>query len=198
MKIAILSDIHDNVWNLQRALEASRDCDALLCCGDLCSPFIVNMMADGFPGPIHVVFGNNDGDQYRMTQNASMSGDRVKLYGEFATLSPEQAGMRVAINHYPRLAKALASSGDFDLVCFGHDHTLSVDVRRDGCSLINPGAVMGYDPLSGRVIHSTIVLLDTETLEGGVFSVTSRPGSLMWKIGPDTGVITLDRVVASQ
>jgi len=35
MRIAILSDIHDNVWKLAAALEAVRHADVLLCCGDL-------------------------------------------------------------------------------------------------------------------------------------------------------------------
>jgi len=58
MRIAVLSDIHDNVWKLAAALEAVRDADALICCGDLCSPFIVHQLGRGFAGPIHVVFGN--------------------------------------------------------------------------------------------------------------------------------------------
>lgn len=42
MRIAVLSDIHDNVWNLAAALDAGAETDALICCGDLCSPFIVH------------------------------------------------------------------------------------------------------------------------------------------------------------
>ncbi len=40
MRIVILSDIHDNVWKLAAALDAVRNnTDAMLRCGDLCSPF---------------------------------------------------------------------------------------------------------------------------------------------------------------
>jgi hypothetical protein len=56
MKIGILSDIHDNLWNLRAALGGLGEADALICCGDLCSPFVVGLLAEGFPGrPIHVV-----------------------------------------------------------------------------------------------------------------------------------------------
>jgi putative phosphoesterase len=182
MKLAILSDIHDNVWNLRRALRACRDASVLLCCGDLCSPFIVNILAREFLGPIHIVFGNNDGDQTRITQNAARFGHRIQIHGEFATLSPAQAGIRVAMNHYPRLAKGLAVSGDFDLVCYGHDHALMVDLRRDGCSLINPGAVMGYDPIADEDIISTCVVLETSTMCGYILGVGSDQLLPMWPI----------------
>ena len=82
MKIGILSDIHDNIWNLRAALEGLGEADALICCGDLCSPFVVGLLGEGFPGrPIHVVFGNNDGDLFRITQNASRVAG-LELHGE--------------------------------------------------------------------------------------------------------------------
>jgi len=75
MKIAIFSDIHDHIWNLEAALGAIQACDALLVCGDLCSPFIIDQLANGFPArPIHIVFGNNDGDLFRMSRRAALGG----------------------------------------------------------------------------------------------------------------------------
>lgn len=59
MRLGILSDIHDHVWNLAAALPALADCDILLCGGDLCSPFVIHQLGRGFPGPIHIVFGNS-------------------------------------------------------------------------------------------------------------------------------------------
>ena len=70
MKLAILSDIHDALDSLSLALERASSCDVLLCCGDLCSPFVIHHLGKGFKGTIHIVFGNNDGDLYRMTQNS--------------------------------------------------------------------------------------------------------------------------------
>ena len=48
MRVAILSDIHDNVWSLSAALGAVSEADALICCGDLCSPFIIHQLGRGF------------------------------------------------------------------------------------------------------------------------------------------------------
>src|SRR5574341_991152 len=109
MKIAILSDIHDNVWKLAAALPGMQNTEVMICCGDLCSPFIVGLLAEGFKDrPIHIVFGNNDGDLFRITQNASKS-PRVQLHG--ALYQDEIGGKRIAVNHYPDIALAIAAAG---------------------------------------------------------------------------------------
>ena len=134
MRIAILSDIHDNVWKLATALEAIQGADALVCCGDLCSPFIVHQMARGFAGPIHIVFGNNDGDLFRITANAQKYA-HVRIHGEF--FRAELDGRRIAAQHYDNLGRAIAASGEFDLVLFGHNHVF--ETGRVGRTLmINP------------------------------------------------------------
>ena len=71
MKIAVISDIHDHVVNLQNAIGLFKEVDSVLCCGDLCSPFVLNLLAEGFTKDIHIVFGNNDGDTFRITKNAT-------------------------------------------------------------------------------------------------------------------------------
>ena len=183
MQLAILSDIHDNVWNLNRALEASAGCDALLCCGDLCSPFIVNLMAEGFGGPIHIVFGNNDGDRFHMAEIAANYEGRVKLHGEFADLPAEEFGIRIAVNHYPDIAASIAASGQYGLVCYGHDHRLFHRIKKGGTSILNPGTVMGYDARAGQDVAATFVTLDTETMEGYILEIGRKNEMAMWPIG---------------
>ncbi len=139
MKIAVLSDIHDNVWKLARALEMAHEADALFCCGDLCSPFIVHQLGRGFSKPVHIIFGNNDGDLFRITANAR-NYPHIKIHGEM--FRGEFGGKRFAANHYDNIARAIAASGEFDVVLYGHNHVY--DVSRIGKTLaINPGAIMG-------------------------------------------------------
>lgn len=171
MKIAIVSDIHDNVWNLGPALEAIEDSEALICCGDLCSPFIVDLMADGFPNQIHIVFGNNDGDQYRIANNAIKYDGRVLIHGEFAELKLD--GKRFAVNHYPNIARSIAESGDYDVVCYGHNHIYRVE-HLNNTLLINPGAIMGYDGVNKKEVSSTFVVYDTKSNECGGYEVKFR------------------------
>ncbi|MBM3278464.1 MAG: metallophosphoesterase family protein [Candidatus Handelsmanbacteria bacterium] len=156
MKIAVCADIHDNIWALTRALPLMQNAAVLICCGDLCAPFTLVQMAEGFKGPIHVVWGNNDGDKWLLTQQAARF-PQVVLHGELAEL--DLGGFRVAVNHYPQIARGLASSGKYELVCYGHDHRTCDEVL-EGCRLLNPGELMGrlgppgfafYDRAAGAV-----------------------------------------------
>jgi uncharacterized protein len=81
MKIAILSDVHDNVWKLKTVLSHLDDCQTMLFCGDLCSPFMLDLL-QRFSGSIHLIFGNNDGDLYRITEKAALQPTRIFLYGD--------------------------------------------------------------------------------------------------------------------
>jgi predicted phosphodiesterase len=104
MKIAILSDIHDNIWKLATLLEGLK-ADVLIFCGDFCAPFTLAQIAEGFSGPVHVVFGNNDGDQFLLVRVASKF-PHVTLHGDFAEL--ELDSRHVAVTHYPPIGQALA------------------------------------------------------------------------------------------
>jgi len=162
MRLAVISDIHDNVWKLEGALERARGSDAMICCGDLCSPFIVHQLGRGFAGPIHIVFGNNDGDLFRITANAAKY-PQIRIHGEM--MRGEFGGKRIAANHYDNIARAIAASGEYDVVCYGHNHVY--EVSRTGRTLaINPGAVMGATFAadgSCADVASTFVIYDTQT-----------------------------------
>lgn len=162
MRIAILSDIHDNIWKLAAALDSVRDTDAMICCGDLCSPFVIHQLGRGFTRPIHVVFGNNDGDLFRITANARRY-EHIHIHGEL--FRGDFGGLRFAVNHYDNIARLLAASGEFDVVCFGHNHVFEVTKIGRAMS-INPGPVMGasFGPDGSAVnVPSTLVVYDTET-----------------------------------
>lgn len=156
MKIAICSDVHDNVWKLEAALKQMMDADRLICCGDFCSPFTVVRMAKGFAGPIDAVFGNNDGDRRMLQQKAGEAGN-FTFHGEFARL--ELDGFSIAVTHYPEVAESLAAGQAFDAVLYGHDHLLR-DERIGRTLLINPGELCGA--LTDR---STFMMLDTVSKE---------------------------------
>lgn len=140
-KIAIFSDSHDNIWNLEKALQGATESGAetLLHCGDLCAPFIIAQLAQNFPGAIHIIAGNNDGDG-RLLQVLSSQHENVTLHGIYAEL--EVANQRVAMIHYPEPALRIAQSGHFALVCYGHDHQKHSE-RIGSCWLVNPGEIMG-------------------------------------------------------
>jgi putative phosphoesterase len=154
MRLAILSDTHDNIWALRAALPRLAEAEAAIHCGDLCSPFTLRQLGEDLAGkPVHMVWGNNNGDILLIQSVAAQLGN-VTLHGELAEL--ELGGVRVAVNHYPGIARGLAASGKYDLVCFGHTHK-ALEERVGDCLLLNPGELMG---LYGR---RTFAFYDTAT-----------------------------------
>jgi uncharacterized protein len=152
MLLTILSDSHDNIWALDQASNIISQSDVILHCGDLCSPFMIPRLVQAADGkPIHIVWGNNDGDKRLLMAQANKTSS-VVIHGDIAIL--ELGGIKLAMNHYPEIGRALAASGQFDLVCYGHDHT-AFEERLGLTQLLNPGEIMG---LFGR---RTLAQFDT-------------------------------------
>ncbi len=170
MKIAVISDIHDNIWNLQKALAMPglQATEAMLCCGDLCSPFVIHLLGRAYSGPIHIVLGNNDGDVAAIIGN-SKKYSNIHIHGEYfrSTLGE----ITLAMNHYPDKARAIAENGGFDIVCYGRNHTVVDDEMVNGTLLINPGAIMGYHGGELRDIPATYLLLDTDLPKAEVYRI---------------------------
>jgi putative phosphoesterase len=157
MKIAVFSDSHDNIAGLEQALHDADEANAemLLHCGDLVAPFMLDRLGKHFAGPIHVVFGNNDADG-RLLQTVAMAHQQVTLHGIYAEI--EADGRAIAMIHYPEPALRIAQSGQFHLVCYGHNHDKAVQ-RVGDCVLANPGEILGmkgvptwglYDTMTGE------------------------------------------------
>jgi putative phosphoesterase len=154
MQIAILSDSHDNIWKLSAAMPYLAAADAVIHCGDLIAPFMIIRLIKGTGSkPVHIVWGNNDGDKGLIAEVAA-EGKNIHLHGDFASLDLD--GLKIAVNHYPKIARTLAEAGSYDVICYGHDHTAHEEWIGNTL-LLNPGELMG---LQGR---STIALLDTKT-----------------------------------
>jgi putative phosphoesterase len=156
MKIGVLSDTHDNLSNIRKAVDvfSKHGVEALIHAGDFCSPFTLpefKPLADkGLK--MHAVFGNNDGDRALLVKRA---GD----FCSFAdgTRNVELGGRRIVVMHYPDLSQDLFTLGTYDLVIYGHDH--KVRVEGDRRKLLNPGTCSGY-----LADSATVALFDTDTL----------------------------------
>ena len=152
-KIAVFSDSHDQIASLTKALDHANAAGAevLLHCGDLCAPFMLNLLGEKFAGPIHVVFGNNDGDG-RLLQVIAGKHAQISLHGIYAELAIDDR--QVAMIHYPEPARRIAQSGQFDLVCYGHDHTKLLEGVGKGW-LLNPGEILGMKSAATWAIYDT-------------------------------------------
>ncbi len=161
MKVAIFSDIHDNIWKLASALKLCQGADAMIFCGDFCAPFTLVEIGEQFKKPVHVVFGNNDGDRFLLNKQAARFG-HMTLHGEFARIVLDNK--KIAVTHYPEIAEEIAGGGAFDVVCYGHNHELKIS-KIGQSDFINPGEIMG------RFGRSTFVFYDTETSASEIIDV---------------------------
>ncbi len=150
MKFAIVSDTHDNIKNFDKIIGFlnTQNIMTMLHCGDICNQEIIDHGNKNFKGEIIYVKGNGDYELDTISDTQELDLDHKK----------------VAMVHYPELAKKLAESGKYDLVFYGHTHRPweeKVGNPSTGsgrvCRLVNPGEVAGqrYKP--------TFAIYDTET-----------------------------------
>jgi putative phosphoesterase len=169
VKICLLSDSHDNRRLLEHAVQDAkmRGAEAVLHCGDVVAPTTLRVLKK-FELPVHVIHGNNTGDLYAMAKLSHESDSVVRYHGQDAAL--HLGGRGIFLVHYPHYAAALALTGDYDLVCCGHDHKASIhpveNVRGGLTYLLNPGTVGGVGA------KPSYILIDLETL---MFEVRDVP-----------------------
>lgn len=154
--LGIISDSHDNLPKINEAVRKlnSLGVDQVLHTGDYCAPFAA-LPHKGLKAKMRGVFGNNDAEREKLQEKFQSLGHNVK--GRFAHL--DAGGTRIALLHGDDddLLQALAKTQSYDLVVFGHTHSVSQS-RNGKTTLLNPGEICGY--LSGK---ATIATFDTES-----------------------------------
>lgn len=156
MKIAIMSDTHDNLANVQKALAIinQKKADAIIHCGDICSPWILKELTAKFTGSIYLTFGNNDAEEHMLTAWTFEGGKNAKFYKPMGEL--ELGGKKIAFTHYHLFGEGLALTQKYDVVIFGHNHQGSKQ-KVGKTLLINSGSTCGFgQPVS-------FAFYDTET-----------------------------------
>ena len=168
MQICILSDSHDNRRLMEAAVREAkvRGAEAVLHCGDVVAPSsLLGLKKIGLP--VHVIHGNNVGDLFTMHRIVQESGGLLHYYGQDAGIVLH--GRNIFLVHYPHYAKAMACTGDWDLVCCGHDHRSEIqsvpNAKGGRTLLVNPGTVAGLGA------PATYVLGDLERMEFAVYDV---------------------------
>lgn len=156
MKIAVISDTHDNIWKLEELVQGLGEVDVLIHCGDLCSPFMVRKLAEYVKTiPVHIIWGNNDGDKLALLE-AGVEAPNFTFHEDFTRLKID--GLLVGVTHYRDIAVELSINETYDLILFGHTHEAEEKQMRKSL-LVNPGEVMG---LMGR---STYAVIETKPLK---------------------------------
>ncbi len=161
MLAAAISDGHDNIAAIRRVGEEvrRRGIRLVLHAGDWVSPFAARFLREAVGEGVRIVgvWGNNEGERPYFVETARKYG--VEIAGEAAEL--EVGDKKIAVYHgtSPVLLRALAESGLYDVVVYGHTHQASLE-RRGKTLVVNPGELCGC--LTGR---SSYALIDLEKLE---------------------------------
>ena len=154
MKIAIMTDSHENWDNLKRAIKISNDhhCNYLLFAGDLISPQGIDILST-FKGDVKIVWGNNENEKIGIIEKSNLYSN-VGVFGEIYEETIDNT--RIFMNHYPKVSYLAAKSNDYDLCIYGHTHKLSNEFI-DNCLLVNPGEIQGHKSNS-----ATFMIYDTQ------------------------------------
>ncbi|MBC7091306.1 MAG: metallophosphoesterase [Nitrososphaeria archaeon] len=156
MKVGVLSDSHDRLEKIERALPilGKEKVDIILHAGDIISPFSAKLFTK-IDTPTYFTFGNNDGEKILLKEIITSS-KNCKLVWPKGVIEVE--GYKIALLHGEDedIIESLASSSRYDLVVYGHWHK-TVNKRYNNTLLVNPGELCGY--LSGR---STFAIVKME------------------------------------
>jgi hypothetical protein len=165
MKIAIISDTHDNtpaiVWIIEYL--NNQEIKIALHAGDLINPGILFRFRDHYNGHFHFVHGNNDGE-HTLAERRSAATENLSCHNVEMQLEIE--GRKIFMNHYSSIGESVAKSGDFDIVIGGHDHKYRV-MNFEKSIFINPGNTVTKDKWLPQEPdkESSFVILDLDTLQ---------------------------------
>jgi uncharacterized protein len=158
MKIAVLSDIHDHIDNLDSALEKVKKTgsEAIIFCGDFCSPFVIPHLL--LPGlHIYAFLGNNDGDPLAISEMAKPDQMEISSPGrEYGEIDLDNT--KIAYCHYPKTGRLLAQSNQYQVVFHGHTHQ-AYEEHLGNTLLANPGSICGI--ISGKYGPASFGVYDT-------------------------------------
>lgn len=154
IKIAIVSDTHDNLPRIDQMLEKIKkeNIKTIIHCGDVCSFRVLSYLANNFDGKIYLSIGNVDADhELNQTKNNLPN---LKIFPKYGELNIDN--LKIAFVHFPTKAKELAQTEKYDFIFYGHTHK-PWEEKINSCKIINPGT------LAGLFTRSTFAILDTKT-----------------------------------
>jgi putative phosphoesterase len=148
MKIAIISDTHDNLENLRKFFEFTKKekIEILIHCGDVCNGETLKEIEKNFK-EIYLCFGNAD-----IKESLLKERKKTKIFEKEGKIEIEN--LKIGFCHAFKLKEK--NLNDFDFYFFGHTHWPFLK-KEENCYLANPGN------LAGLYYKATFAILDTKT-----------------------------------
>ena len=152
MKIGVLSDTHDNVEEIRKAVNIfkSLNLELIIHLGDYVAPFTAAPFTEA-KIPFLGIFGNNDGEKFGLIKAFSSIG---KLYSPPYETSIGKKSFLLL--HDPITLDSYIKSQNYDYILYGHLHKKE-NKKVGKTRIINPGEVCGI--LTGI---PSVAFIDTE------------------------------------
>jgi putative phosphoesterase len=159
MLIGIIADTHDNMITLKKAVDYfnARNVHQVIHAGDFTSPFtfrVLKELRSDFTG----IFGNNDGDRLLLQKHSD-----GKVHNQPHILDLDNR--KIIVMHEHHIIDALAESGHYDLVIYGHTHEPEIRKVKDTL-IINPGETCGW--LYGK---TTVAVADLSEMTAEIITI---------------------------
>lgn len=153
MKFLIISDIHDNLVNLERCLNWGRGqlIEAVICAGDVVNSETLEFLAKNIK-TIYLVRGNleiYEADEVKQYGN-------IKYLGRFGVFEIE--GKTIGLCHEPWYIKSVLNLKQCDIVFYGHTHEPWIE-EKGKITTANPGT------LGGVFTKATFAVWDSQSGE---------------------------------
>ncbi len=153
MLIGIISDTHDNIVNIEKAVRifTERKVDRVIHAGDIISPGVIPRFKE--LDNISFIFGNNDGERAILPKKIEQIGG--VLGGETLDITCDEG--RIAVYHgtVPQILNALISCGDYRVVISGHTHKI-VNRMEGNTRVLNPGSAHGFDDQPTVMVYDAV------------------------------------------
>ncbi len=156
MKIAIISDIHDNLANLDLFFKMIKNegIEKIICCGDITNSKTLSVLTKKFNQEILLVYGNIE--LYNEEEIKKYS--QINYLGRWGDI--QLGNFKVGICHEPGFIRSLLQkNSELNFIFYGHTHKPWLSMKNKA-TLINPGTLGGvfqkpsfavWDDESGKI-----------------------------------------------
>lgn len=172
MKIGIISDTHDDVENVRRAIDIfnKEEVQYVIHAGDYVFPGIV-MEFKNLNAKLIGVLGNNDGERGLLLKAFLEVGGELK--GELGELHVNDLNIGIYHGTSAEIKRRLIESGRYSIIVCGHTHRMepaghavgnySIDTST---LVLNPGSGhRNTESLAGAFVEGGVIILDTQSRE---------------------------------
>jgi hypothetical protein len=154
MKIGIISDIHDNIPNLDKCLNwlKKEGSEKIICLGDITNIDTASYLAECFSKEIFIVRGN--ADNYDQKEISGLK--NITYLKETGAIKIEE--ILIGLVHEPfKISSLTKNEGKiFNFIFYGHTHKPWIE-KADITTIANPGN------LAGTNYQASFALLNTKT-----------------------------------